>query len=157
MRARLSSGYQPKWDVDLAYGRKGEEWVANYLGALVLGEPGHLTAEAKRDRQWLNTGNIWIEVACKRADGWHDSGVVTSEADMWTLLLGECVLVGVPTRVLRRIAVYAWDWADDRGRNRFRSEEKDGSHPTRGVRLELGWFLMRLRIELFHDLQEAVA
>lgn len=157
MKARLSSGYQPKWDVDLAYGRKGEEWVSGFLGSLVLGEPGHLTVEAKRDRQWLNTGNIWIEVECRRADGWQASGVMTSEADMWTLLLADCVLLGIPTRVLRRIATYAWDWQDSRGNHRMRSEEKDGSHPTHGVRLGLGWFLMRLRIELAHDLQEDVA
>jgi hypothetical protein len=156
MKAQLSEGYKPEWDVDLAFGKKGERYVADFLGGLLLEEPGRITAETKADRQWVNTGNIWIELECKRRDGWHDSGIRTSRADMYTLVLGECIVLGVPTRILRQLAEYANAQADSYGKWLFRSEHKEGSHPTRGVRIGLPWFLLRLRVELMHD-EKAVA
>jgi hypothetical protein len=147
MKARLSEGYKPQWDVDLRYGQKGEAFVAEYLNGLVNQE-GRLRVEVKSDRLMVETGNVWIEVECRRRDGWHDSGIRTTEADMWGLVLAETVIVGVPTAVLRVIAERAWDETESRGKHMFRSEEKDGSHPTRGVRLPLALFIMRLRTEL---------
>ncbi len=157
MKARLSEGYRPDFDLDLTYGKKGEVFVRDYLNGLLGDKDGRLTVEVKSDRQWLNTGNVWIEVECKRSDGWHDSGIRASKADHWTLVLADTVLLSVPTPVLRRIADKAWADISSYGKPLFRSEERDGSHPTRGVRLSTAYFLTLLRIELAQALREAAA
>lgn len=142
-RARLSEGYKPEFDIDYHYGREGEQFVLDFLNGFVKAG-GRLTVEVKRDGRYMDTGNLYLEVECKRRDGWHDSGIRTSTADMWSFVLGEMVIVAVPTRVLRHIVEYAWQSMDMFGKPMFRLEEKDGSHPTRGVRLPLNWFLTRL-------------
>lgn len=153
MKVRLSEGRAPDWDIDLQYGREGERHVARFLHGMrafldATEEPGRLTVEVKNDRQAIDTGNLWIEVECRRADGWHDSGIRTSKADMWALVLAETLVIGIQTRILRVIADRAWEERDSRGRLVHRSEETDGSHPTRGVRLPLQLFLMRVRTEM---------
>jgi hypothetical protein len=151
----MSEGYEPRWDIDMTLGKDGEAFMAEYLGSLVLGRTGHLTTEVKRDRQALMTGNVWIELECRRSDGWHLSGVNTSEADWWTLVLADRLILGIPTTSLRRVARELYDFHDSYGKWRFRSEEKDGSHPTRGVRVPIDYFLMRLRMEFAREVREA--
>jgi len=142
-RTRVSEGYEPRWDLDRRHGERMQDTVNAFLDGLVAG-----AVEVKSDRLTLETGNVWIEFQCRRRDGWQDSGIRTSEADYWCIVFAETAVLGVPTVVLRAVAEHLVAWRDARGRPRFLSEEKDGSHPTRGVRVELGYFLTLLRAEL---------
>ena len=49
-------GKQSDFDLDFAYGREAELLVEDIL-------TGGLTVEVKRDRRWVETGNIYIETA----------------------------------------------------------------------------------------------
>lgn len=143
MRARLSEGYKPDFDIDLRHGKRGEKLVASFLEGLVTG-----TVEVKSDRQAHMTGNLWIEYECQRRDGWHDSGIRTSKADYWALVLAETVIVAIPTPVLRAIVERGYQFRFSDGKFPYLSEETDGSHPTRGVKIPLPHFLTWLRMEL---------
>lgn len=138
MKARLVEGYQPNFDIDMRRGKEGEQLVANFLEGFTNG-----TIEVKRDSKWLETENVYIEFECRRRDGWQPSGITTTTADYWALVLGEVVVLGVPTWALR----YCYRKALD-PRLRMTREEKDGSHPTRGVAIPtfnlVRWLLMAL-------------
>lgn len=148
MRARLSEGYQPDWDVDLRYGNEGEQLVADFLTGMLGPETGRLTVEVKTDRKVADTGNIWIELECRRKDGWHDSGIRTSKADAWSIVFDETCFITISTATLRAIAEHAHGERSIDGKYFLRSEETDGSHPTRGVKLPLNLFLFRLRTQI---------
>ena len=139
MRARIADGYQPNFDIDLRRGRQGEETVAAFIEGFTSG-----TIEVKRDDRWAETNRVYIEYECRRRDGWQPSGIASTTADYWALVLGEIVIVGIPTWALR------WCWR--RGLDpslRLLREETDGSHPTRGVAIPTNllftWLLMALR------------
>ena len=143
MKARLSDGYQPDWDIDLRNGQRGEQLVAGFLEGFHSG-----TVEVKNDLRAIETGNFYIEYECRTAAGWTDSGIRTSKAQYWALVIGETVVLGIPTPILRRIVRRAVEFKTTTGAHPFLVEEKDGSHPTRGVRLEFNLLLNWLRIEL---------
>lgn len=118
----MSNGYDPRWDIDLRAGKRGE-WLAE----------AHLridTVEVKHDFRALDTGNLYIEDRCQRRDGWHPSGVATSEADAWAFVLDErgpvVLLIGVD-RLRHLVKVFA----------KRRGSQPDGSHPTEGVLVPL--------------------
>lgn len=150
MKARLSEGYTPEFDIDLRYGRKGEELVRDFLVGMLGEEPGRLTVEVKTDAKYLDTQRIYIEYQCKRRDGWHNSGILDSKADYWTFVIGETVVIGIPTPVLRRIYDRALD-----PKLKYLKEEKSGSHPTKGVAIPLHHFLTWLYMELWHEQRAA--
>jgi hypothetical protein len=139
MKARVSEGYKPAFDLDLRYGKASEQTVANWIEGFTNG-----THEVKSDRQTVDTGNVWIEYECRGRDGvWRDSGIRTTEAHYWDLVLGECIILAIPTTILRRCVVKAMEPS-----LRMTSAEKDGSNPTHGVRIPLNLLLTWLRMEL---------
>lgn len=139
MKARVVEGYHPDFDIDLRRGKEGEQTVAAFLEGFTAG-----TVEVKRDDRWMDTGKVYIEYECRRRDGWQPSGIAATKADYWAIVLGEIVIFGIPTWALR----YCWRKALDPAL-RMTREEKDGSHPTRGVAIPtnvlLTWLLMALR------------
>lgn len=152
MKARLSEGRNPKWDIDLEFGKKGEKLVLAFLRGMLdyLAEPGSLRVEVKTDRKYLDTGKVYIEYECKLKDGWQPSGIATSEADYWTFVIGETAFLGIPTAVVRA----CWQRAMD-PTLRYQREEKSGSHPTRGVAIPLAHFVTWLYMELWHKARAA--
>lgn len=136
--ARLAEGYQPDFDLDLRYGRDGERLVKAFLSGFLDG-----TVEVKRDGRAAETGNVYIEAECRRRDGWHDSGILATKATYWALVIGDAVVLGIPTDVLRACYAKALD-----PKLRLRREETNGSHPTRGVALPLNLLLTWIRGEL---------
>jgi len=50
-------GTKSNWDIDLRYGQIGEKYVENLLTNVE-------TVEVKRDKRWIETGNIYIETQC---------------------------------------------------------------------------------------------
>lgn len=139
MTARLVEGYHPQFDLDLRRGQRGERIVAAFIEGFTNG-----TIEVKSDAKWIETQRIYIEFECRRADGWQPSGIVATKATYWALVLHESIVIGVPTWALRWCYQRALD-----PKLRLVREEKDGSHPTRGVAIPLGllltWLLMALR------------
>lgn len=147
MRARLTEGYQPDFDIDLRHGQSGERMVAAFIEGFTDG-----TIEVKNDRQAAQTGNIWIEYECRGRDGvWRDSGIRSTRATYWALVLGGTVIIGIPTDVLRRIV----DKALEPALAYMRSQEKDGSNPTHGVRVPLNIFVLWVRMELIRRAEKA--
>lgn len=147
MRARLSEGYRPEFDIDLRRGKAGEQLVANFVKGFLDG-----TIEVKADAKYLDTQRIYIEYECRRRDGWQPSGIATTKADYWALVLGEAVVIGIPTPIVVRC--YEKALAAD-ARYGHRVEEKDGSHPTRCVAIPLDLFLTWVFIELRKRAQAA--
>lgn len=67
--------YNPKFDLDLAYGKAGEGWVQ------ALGGPGKMEVKRERDL-WHKTGNIFFEFRCRG----HDSGLRVTTSDYWAVI-----------------------------------------------------------------------
>ncbi len=84
-----------KWDIDLAFGEKYEDSLAEIL------QIGTIEVKTERDK-WKETGNIYVEMACRGAL----SGLVTTKADWWaTILTFGGVIKGVvllPTKLMKK-------------------------------------------------------
>lgn len=125
---------EPRFDIDLAYGQQGELLVASIVDSL---RDGTGAIEVKSDRQWARTGNVYVELECKRRGSYVASGLQTTTATLWAFVVGypEVVLI-VPTAMLHEEV-----WRPETRR----AEETDGSHPTRGVLVPTQRLLARLR------------
>ena len=66
-----------KFDIDLAFGEKGEDFVRN-----VLQGNGKIEVKTERDK-WKDTGNIAIEIRCNG----DLSGLSATESKTWVQLL----------------------------------------------------------------------
>jgi hypothetical protein len=125
------SDRKPDFDIDLAIGAQSELWVASVREALA----GKSRVEVKAPKPFLEKGSAFVEYACLRNDGeWHRSGINDPElkAELYILCFG--VLPGgliVETQWLKRAALLAYKNPNNR------REEKDGSHPTKGVVVSL--------------------
>ena len=62
-----------KFDIDLAFGKKGEELIAS-----IFEGKGKIEVKTERDI-WKTTGNVAIEYSCRG----KPSGLSTTEADWW--------------------------------------------------------------------------
>lgn len=131
----MSDQAEPRWDIDYAAGRQAEMWVSDLRSALEQG-----TVEVKRDRRWIDTGNIYVEYKCKRRGEYRDSGIATTEADLWLFVLIEGVFaIVISTESLKALA-------REVGRDPRRlKEETDGSHPTKGVIISLQQMICAIR------------
>ena len=70
--------YNPKFDLDLAFGQAGEQWLT------MLGAPGGVKIEVKTERDmWFITGNVIFEYRCRG----KRSGIAATQADFWVHLL----------------------------------------------------------------------
>lgn len=49
--------YEKGWDIDLKFGKAGERWLT-YLGC------PECKVEVKRDRLWMEKGNVFFEYEC---------------------------------------------------------------------------------------------
>ena len=120
---RLAKGYHPKFDIDFAIGREGEENVLNLLEGIRLG-----TVEVKTDVRAADTGNLYLEYECLG----KPSGIQTSKADAWAFVLGNGGFVNiVPTDVLRYL------YTQLVGHKKYCREMARGARPTRGVLIPL--------------------
>ena len=73
----LTEGYCKGFDLDLKFGKMGEEFVQEVM-------EGNSKVEIKTERDiWKTTGNIAIEIRCKG----KPSGLSTTEASTWIHLL----------------------------------------------------------------------
>ena len=73
----LAEGYVKEFDLDLKFGKMGEEFVQDVL-------EGDSKIEIKTERDiWKDTGNIAVEIRYKG----KDSGITITEASTWIHLL----------------------------------------------------------------------
>lgn len=127
---RLSSGYEPDFDLDMEVGRQGEIFTRDIAKAVAEGR-----VEVKTDERCEQTGNVYIEFACKKRGQWYPSGITATKAEAWVFVLGRrSMLVAFPVWLLRRLY--------DRARaNEFKTRCTRGSHPTQGVIIPLNLLL----------------
>ena len=90
------SGDLSDFDLDFAYGHEGEQLVRDIL-------TGGLTVEVKRDRRWIETGNLYIETAfySRSTHNWIESGLMKTKADRWAFVLEGLVII-VSTNDLKK-------------------------------------------------------
>jgi hypothetical protein len=76
------------FDLDFTFGQEGEKLVRDIL-------TGGLTVEVKRDRRWVQTGNIYIETAfySRSTYNWVESGLMKTKADRWAFILEDLVII----------------------------------------------------------------
>ena len=75
----LTEGYCKGFDIDLEFGKMGEEFTQKVF-------EGNSKVEVKTERDiWKKTGNIAIEIRCKG----EPSGISTTESSVWIHLLSE--------------------------------------------------------------------
>ena len=73
----LTEGYCKGFDIDLKFGKMGEEFTSQVF-------EGNSKVEVKTERDiWKRTGNVAIEIRCKG----KPSGLSTTESDVWIHLL----------------------------------------------------------------------
>jgi hypothetical protein len=86
------------WDIDFRDGLVGEATVARLLTIE--------TVEVKTDRQWKETGNVYIETECyyRSSQEWEPSGIMVSEATHWALVLQDVVLLVARDVLLKAIS-----------------------------------------------------
>ena len=100
------------FDLDFAYGHEGEQLVRELL-------TGGLTVEVKRDRRWIETGNIYIETAfySRSTHNWIESGVMKTKADRWAFVLENLVIIATIDDVRKAIDKYGRPISNDREPN----------------------------------------
>lgn len=131
---RRGDDYSPDFDVDYEYGRQGELFVTSIRKAMQEDR-----VEVKRDGKFAETGNLYVEFACKKRSGWQPSGIATTGAEAWTFVLGDSqVALTLSTEMLKDVCRIAY-------RQGRVAEETDGSHPTKGVLLKVSTLMAYLR------------
>ena len=124
---------KPAFDVDLRYGAQGENILHDEMG---LGR-----CEVKTDRRWRTTANVFIEL-----EAWRDthgcylpSGIrdPECEADSVALVLHleARVAIFLPREYLLRVA------KSFERHGRQYDLQREGSHPTRGYAISVGYLL----------------
>ena len=76
------------WDIDLRFGQDGETYVNNLLTNIE-------TIEVKRDKRWIQTGNLFIETQCwsDKINKWYESGINASKATHWAFVVEGLVVI----------------------------------------------------------------
>lgn len=85
------------FDLDLRYGQAGEVYVNQLLTSPIQ------TVECKRDKRWIETGNLYVETQCwsEFHAEWYDSGLTSSKASHWSFILEDLVLT-IPLQTLKK-------------------------------------------------------
>lgn len=108
---------QPDWDIDKARGDQGEELVRRLRSGVLAG-----SVEVKTDEKALRTGNVYVEVMCRRGGEWRQSGILESKANTYAFVVGDVIMALPKAKVIAACKEHG-----------TRRECVEGSHPTRGV------------------------
>lgn len=100
------------FDLDFTYGHEGEQLVRELL-------TGGLTVEVKRDRRWVETGNIYIDTAfySRSTHNWVESGIMKTKADRWAFVLEKLVIIATIEDVKKAIDTYGRPISNEREPN----------------------------------------
>lgn len=115
-------GWFPQWDVDFSYGKEGEQTVIDIIDGMTTGK-----TEVKRDSVYPKTGNVYVEYECLRQGEYQNSGIRSTEADVWTFVLGDSdICISIKTSHLQKLFNHYYELG-------LRHQCRKGSHPTQGV------------------------
>jgi hypothetical protein len=133
-RKRRADGYEPRFDLDLEYGKQAELFVDDVAVAIL-----EQRVEVKRDARWHQTGNLFVEFQCRKVSGrWEKSGITDTDATLWAFILADTqTAIFIPTALLYEIT------KDHYKRGNW-TEQNRGSHPTRGVLIPIPRLLAAL-------------
>lgn len=123
---------EPRFDIDVAYGRQGELLIADYLTWLAEGN-GRI--EVKR-KSYLDL-NFYVETHCDkgRTGVYVASGISITTAHTWAFVIHDTeIAILIPTEELRGML--------DDGSTKDR-EQRDGAYPTKGKLVSLNVLLYR--------------
>lgn len=124
---RMSDGYEPRFDIDLAVGKQGEMWVHHVIDAIQRGS----SVEIKTDEMASMTGRIYLETACLYGSEYRHSALSTTPCELWAHVLAGDVVVIAPTWRYQYAAKKAWK------KPGLRKHMRRGSHPTYGLLVPL--------------------
>ena len=130
----MTTGYEPRFDRDYAYGRQGELLVGDMLAAL---RDGQGRVEIKRKRRL--DPQIYVELEQDPGGTglrWKPSGLNVTDAEWWAYDVGGTGLaIFLPTGLLR------WAVGTDGGTPK---RETDGDNPTHGRLFHTSWLMQAL-------------
>lgn len=128
------------WDIEFAKGKEGEMYVEGILKDILAG-----TIEVKRDVKWIQTGNIFIETECfYQTSGQYElSGLSTTKASHWALVLGDMVLI-IPTDDLRQVVQIEGHYI----------ETNIEPNPTKGYLIKVDQIVNKYRYEPYRKEEE---
>ena len=125
----MTRRYEPRWDLDRQLGEQAEAYVAEMFGWLCDGD-NRLHVEAKHKR--YDDDYFYVELMqCPRGGPWRQSGLNTTESELWAVSIADsgCVIF-LPVPLLR--AVIRADPMIGTAKS-----ERDGDNPTEGRLLRL--------------------
>jgi len=129
-----TSKAEPRFDIDLKYGRQGELQIGEFLEWIANGDG---RVEVKRKR-YLDH-RIYVETHCDkgRTGDFRPSGINATTALLWVFVLGDTgIHISIPTDLLREALL------EPSSRDKA---ELDGSCPTRGKLVDFCVLLYRLK------------
>lgn len=122
----MKVGAEPRWDLDLAYGKQGELQVGDFLNWLARGN-GRIEVKRKRRLDF----ELFIETECDKGRGgiYQPSGIYVTRADAWAFVIGDTgVTLIIPTALLKRAI---------QQKTARPKQETSGSCPTKGYLVNL--------------------
>ena len=87
------------FDIDFRYGQTGEKLVEHLLNGSIK------TVEVKKDKRWIETGNVFIETDCyyQSINKWNKSGINVTKATHYAFVLEESVVIVTTQNLLKAI------------------------------------------------------
>lgn len=137
-RDRIARGYETRWDITAAKGSQGELYVADIIAALKADD-----VEIKYDDKFGRRGNLFIEIECMshRSGAYEPSGLTTTKATLFAIVLGDSRgTIVVETAVLRELVNRAIE-----GGASVVDGAINGDHPTRGALIRAAWLVQELQ------------
>ncbi len=119
---------EPRWDITLPYGIRGEEIASGTIRAL---RDGGVRIEVKRKRRPDNRFYVELEHDPGRTGRYRPSGLSVSESELWAFVIADTDVVVFVPAVRLRAAIFELGWGSA-------VEETDGDCPTRGRLLSFG-------------------
>ncbi len=131
---RVVGRSEPRFDIDLEYGRQGELRVGDFLEWIANGN-GRVEVKRKRIIDWY----FYVETECdKGRRGFYEpSGISVSRAESWAINFGDTGIVLLcPTEIIR----FMLDEPTTKDKR-----EDDGNCPTKGKLIDLVAMLFRYK------------
>jgi hypothetical protein len=127
---------EPRFDLDLKYGKDGERRIREVFDWLAGDDP---RAEVKRKR--VLDHRVYVETSCDRGRTgvYHPSGINVTTASVWVFVIDDTgIHIAIPTALIRQ-------QVDDPSSKTV--EGPRGTCPTRGVLIDFCVLLYKLKCE----------
>ena len=125
---------EPRFDIDLKYGRQAELLFGDYLDWIAAGNG---RVEIKRKR-YLDM-NFYVEQECDkgRTGAYTPSGINVTDADLWVFMIQDTgIALCIPTSILRSAMQHGYP-----------KQAQEGNCPTKGMLVHIGAILQAGRLK----------